>query len=151
MFTYLHVPPYPLPPFSPSLISLTVSVDAKHHIYAPCALLCSINILKSPPPPHTHTHTHTHTPLPCLLGLDARDASGVVDASAQLRVFVVAGCVLQTLVQSPRQRREYAARQDHSGSAHAVGSPSLQRRVVVSAMAARLRQTAYKLSLITST
>ena len=26
-------PPYPLPPFSSSLISLTVSVDVKHHVY----------------------------------------------------------------------------------------------------------------------
>ena len=26
-------PPYPLPPFSPSLISLMVSVDVKHHVY----------------------------------------------------------------------------------------------------------------------
>ena len=26
-------PPYPLPPYSPSLISLTVSVDVKHHVY----------------------------------------------------------------------------------------------------------------------
>ena len=25
--------PYPLPPFSPSLISLMVSVDVKHHVY----------------------------------------------------------------------------------------------------------------------
>ena len=26
-------PPYPLPPFSLSLISLMVSVDVKHHVY----------------------------------------------------------------------------------------------------------------------
>ena len=32
MFTYLQ-PPYPLPPFSPSLISLKVSVDVQHHVY----------------------------------------------------------------------------------------------------------------------
>ena len=31
MFTYL--PPIPFPPFSPSLISLMVSVDVKHHVY----------------------------------------------------------------------------------------------------------------------
>ena len=30
---YLLTPPYPLPPFSQSLISLMVSVDVKHHIY----------------------------------------------------------------------------------------------------------------------
>ena len=29
----LPPPPYPLPPFSPSLISRTVSVDVKHHVY----------------------------------------------------------------------------------------------------------------------
>ena len=29
----LPPPPYPLPPFSPSLISLTVCVDVKHHVY----------------------------------------------------------------------------------------------------------------------
>ena len=29
----LTPPPYPLPPFSPSLISLMVSVDVKHHVY----------------------------------------------------------------------------------------------------------------------
>ena len=29
----LHPPPYPFPPFSPSLISLMVSVDVKHHVY----------------------------------------------------------------------------------------------------------------------
>ena len=29
----LPPPPYPLPPFSPSLISLMVSVDVKHHVY----------------------------------------------------------------------------------------------------------------------
>ena len=29
----LPSPPYPLAPFSPSLISLTVSVDVKHHVY----------------------------------------------------------------------------------------------------------------------
>ena len=26
-------PPYPLPPFSPSLISLMVTVDVEHHVY----------------------------------------------------------------------------------------------------------------------
>ena len=26
-------PPYPLPPFFPSLINRTVSVDVKHHVY----------------------------------------------------------------------------------------------------------------------
>ena len=29
----LPTSPYPLPPFSPSLISLMVSVDVKHHVY----------------------------------------------------------------------------------------------------------------------
>ena len=29
----LPTPPYPLSPFSPSLISLVVSVDVKHHVY----------------------------------------------------------------------------------------------------------------------
>ena len=29
----LPPPPYPLPPFSPSIINLTVSVDVKHHVY----------------------------------------------------------------------------------------------------------------------
>ena len=29
----LPTPPYPLHPFSPSLISLMVSVDVKHHVY----------------------------------------------------------------------------------------------------------------------
>ena len=29
----LPPPPYPLPPFSPSLISLMFSVDVKHHVY----------------------------------------------------------------------------------------------------------------------
>ena len=29
----LPPPPYPLPSFSPSLISLMVSVDVKHHVY----------------------------------------------------------------------------------------------------------------------
>ena len=29
----LPPPPYPLPPISPSLISLMVSVDVKHHVY----------------------------------------------------------------------------------------------------------------------
>ena len=29
----LRPPPYPLPPSSPSLISLTVSVDVKHYVY----------------------------------------------------------------------------------------------------------------------
>ena len=29
----LPPPPYPLPPFPPSLISLMVSVDVKHHVY----------------------------------------------------------------------------------------------------------------------
>ena len=32
MFTYLH-PHTPFPPFSPSLISLVVSVDVKRHVY----------------------------------------------------------------------------------------------------------------------
>ena len=32
--------PYPLPPFSPSLISLMVSVDVKHHVYL---LICYVN------------------------------------------------------------------------------------------------------------
>ena len=27
------IPPTPLPPFSPSLLSLMVSVDVKHHVY----------------------------------------------------------------------------------------------------------------------
>ena len=31
----LPPPPYPLSPFSPSLISLVVSVDVKHHVYFP--------------------------------------------------------------------------------------------------------------------
>ena len=29
----LPPPPYPLPPFSPSLINLMVSVDVKHYVY----------------------------------------------------------------------------------------------------------------------
>ena len=29
----LPPPPYPLAPFTPSLISLMVSVDVKHHVY----------------------------------------------------------------------------------------------------------------------
>ena len=29
----LPTPPYPLPPFYPSLISLMVSVDVKHHVH----------------------------------------------------------------------------------------------------------------------
>ena len=29
----LPPPPYPLSPFSPSLISLMVSLDVKHHVY----------------------------------------------------------------------------------------------------------------------
>ena len=29
----LPPPPYPLPPFSQSLINLTVSVDVKHYVY----------------------------------------------------------------------------------------------------------------------
>ena len=48
---YLPPPHTPLPnPFSPSLISLIVSVDVKHHVY----------LLTSPPPPPPHAHTHTH-------------------------------------------------------------------------------------------
>ena len=31
----LPTPAYPSPPFSPSLISLTVSVDVKHRVYLP--------------------------------------------------------------------------------------------------------------------
>ena len=30
---WLPPPPYPIPRFSPSLISLVVSVDVKHHVY----------------------------------------------------------------------------------------------------------------------
>ena len=40
MFTYLHL--YPIPPFFPSLISLIVSVDVKHHVY----LLTPSNLLQ---------------------------------------------------------------------------------------------------------
>ena len=36
----LPPPPYPLPPFSPSLISLMVSVDVKHHVYLLTVALC---------------------------------------------------------------------------------------------------------------
>ena len=50
MFTYLFTAPYPPPSphvssFSPSLISLMVSVDVKHHVY----LLIYSSI--TPPPP----------------------------------------------------------------------------------------------------
>ena len=52
LFPNLHTPP---PPFSPSLISLVVSVDVKHHVY--CLLTISISIYSPsshtsiPPPP----------------------------------------------------------------------------------------------------
>ena len=36
LFPHLH---NPFPPFSPSLISRTVSVDVKHHVYLLCSLL----------------------------------------------------------------------------------------------------------------
>ena len=35
-----HPPPYPLPPFSPFLINLMVSVDVKHHAY--CLRICQL-------------------------------------------------------------------------------------------------------------
>ena len=39
-------PPYPLPPFSPSLISRTVSVDVKHHVYLLTShVVCGIAIV----------------------------------------------------------------------------------------------------------
>ena len=60
-------PPYPLPsPFSPSLISRTVSVDVKHHVYLLTLLhpppLCSSHCNgwwgggAPPPPPPRHTY-----------------------------------------------------------------------------------------------
>ena len=80
-------PPYPLPPFSPSLISL-VSVDVKHHVYfiqghhgtgelwiaERSVRAYSHDSRSCPPPPPApstpsplqpppHTHTHTHTPI----------------------------------------------------------------------------------------
>ena len=47
LFPHLHTL---FPSFSPSLISLMVSVDVKHHVYF-------VELLTL----HTHTHTHTHT------------------------------------------------------------------------------------------
>ena len=75
------------PPFSPSLINLTVSVDVKHHVYfkllsstvkdalaSPLApLLSSLFSLSLPPHPPTPTHAPIllsslggQRPLPCL-------------------------------------------------------------------------------------
>ena len=66
------IPPPPPPPFSPSLISLMVSVDVKHHVY--------LHLHTPPPPPfspslislmvsmdvkhHVYLHLHTPSPLP---------------------------------------------------------------------------------------
>ena len=47
----LPPPPYPLPPFSPSLISLVVSVDVKHHVCLLGGKDTFPSTLPPPPPP----------------------------------------------------------------------------------------------------
>ena len=53
----LPPPPYPLSPFSPSLISLMVSVDVKHHVYL------------------LYTRAHARTALVELLAVEDADTS----------------------------------------------------------------------------
>ena len=73
LFPHLHTPP---PPFSPSLISLMVSVDVKHHVYLPNP---QPHLLRpTPPPPSLSLYS---PPPPTLTPSQATSSPGAVSGA----------------------------------------------------------------------
>ena len=67
-------PPYPLPPFSPSLISLKVSVDVKHHVYL-LTYLMEAAVEKRWSVTVSDLQAWSYTKLDCQMTLCARNTS----------------------------------------------------------------------------